>query len=96
MHLYNTVLPEVSVQDKTGFVYTFGLCHVVEIMLDKVEYIGCASLYLELIKAHRHVLFPDIIGSNVSAELLYLIKRSSHAVAGKLILAVGMLTGELI
>lgn len=65
----DAVFPEVAVEDESGFVEAFGLSHVVEIMLGEVEDIGSPALYLELIEAHRHVLFPYFVRSDMTAQV---------------------------
>ena len=55
-------------QSETRLIAAFGFSHIVHIGLEDIERTCGTSLYLELLKAHRHVFIPDIVGRDMSPE----------------------------
>lgn len=92
----SAVEAEVAEECKSCLVYIFGLYHVIEVMLHKVEHIECSALDLELIEAHRYILVPDIIGSDVCAQRFDIEKASVLAFALKNSLSFGVFCGKFI
>ena len=95
-NLYDTVYAHVSQKYEPCLVNKFGLYHVVEVVLHEIEDIKGTSLDLELVEAHGDILVPDVVGSDMCAELLDIEKAPVVAFAGEGSLSLGMIVGELI
>ena len=67
----STAVFESFQQSETRLVAAFRLSHVVHICFKDIECTRGASLDFELFKSHRHVLFPYIIGRDVSSQVTY-------------------------
>ena len=59
-------------QREARLVTALGLCHIVHIRFKNIERTCSPSLYLELLKSHRHILVPDIIGRDMRSEASYI------------------------
>ena len=93
---YSTVEAEIAQESKTGFFNIFRLDHIVEVVLHEVEHIESASLYLELVEAHRHVLIPDIVGSDMRTQRLDIEKTSVLALTFKYCFCFGVFGSKLL
>ena len=63
-------------------------------MLHKVEHIKCSALYLELIESHGNILVPDVVGSYMCAERLYVKEAPVLALTFKYGLCFGVFLGK--
>ena len=88
--LYNFIHGKLLHEDITCFVTAFGLYHVVHIMLHESDDIESPALYLELLKAHRHVFFPYFISRDEVWRILYLENAPVHELTFSASLAVGV------
>ena len=95
-NFYNTVYAHVSQKYEPCPVNEFWFYHVVEVVLHEIEDIEGTSLDLELVEAHGDILVPDVVGSDMCAELLDIEEAPVVALAGESSFSLGMIVGELI